>query len=70
MPSVTVEEFTLKATTMRIRYREELRLLRARYVGKGGEMDNLLRVLRDATPADRAAMGIVANGIVRDITGT
>ena len=50
-------------------YDEELRALRARYLGKAGKLDGLLQSLRDLEPEDRRIIGEVINLRVRHIKG-
>lgn len=67
MPTLT--EVCTSITETQRQFEEELRVLRAKYVGKGGLVEPILKSLRDLPPGDRAAAGAALNNLVTDIQG-
>jgi len=60
----------VKEEIARVKNSEELRDLEVKYLGRKGELTNILRQLKDLAVEERAAVGQLANQIKEDLAGT
>ena len=60
----TVQELETEIAAIRTEFEVELETIQARYLGKDGRVDGLLKELRDLTPGERVLVGASINSLV------